>query len=155
MEIEHLMIASHSPLPPVTETRDTDVGSDALEPKPWPAVSARALVLARYLNAWRMRIERVGNRLLQLRSMNPALRGHLLLAVTLRADGTIAALHFVREARNPNLNRLALETIREAQPFPPLPQTRTGRQSFRFIYEWRFFNHHATADVAPLSHAHS
>ncbi len=149
------MVASHSPLPPVTETRNTDVGSDALEPKPWPALSARALVLARYLDAWRKRIERVGNRLLHLQGMNPKLRGHLLLAVTLRADGSIAALHFVREAHNASLNRLALETIREAQPFPPLPHTRYGRQSFRFIYEWRFFNHLTTADVAPLERAHS
>ena len=155
LEIEHLMVASRSSLPPVTQSRRPDVGSDAVDPKPWPAVSARALTLARYLSAWRKRIEQVGDQLLHRHGMDPALRGYLLLAVTLRADGSISALHFVREARNAQLDRLALETIRGAQPFPPLPRTRTGRQSFRFIYEWRFFNHHATAGAIPFHRAHS
>lgn len=155
LEIEHLMVASNSPLPPVNESHDALVGSDALRPKPWPAVSARALPLARYLDTWRKRIERVGNRLLRLQGIGPGLRGHLLLAVTLRADGSVAALHFVRPAHNPNLNRLALETIRAAQPFPPLPPIRNARPSFRFIYEWRFYGHHEVTSLATGESPHS
>ena len=155
LKIEHLMLASHSPLPPITESRSTDAGSDALAPEPWPALSTQALALARYLDAWRKRIERVGNGLLIQQGPHPGLHGRLLLAVTLRADGSIAALHFVREAHNTSLDRLALETIREAQPFPPLPNLRSGQGSFRFIYEWRFFKDHATAAVAPANRIHS
>ncbi len=137
LDVRELRIASDASLPPVADPFRRTRGSDRIRPHALSSISARSLVLARYLDQWRRRIEQVGNRLLAQQGAPADFRGHLLLAVSLRADGSVANVHFMRASRNPNLNRLALETLDQAEPFPPLPPHR-HQHTLHFVYEWVF-----------------
>lgn len=101
--------------------------------------NTRASVFAPYLDAWRARIEIVGNR--QYSKLVPARikRGHVTLTITLNADGSIQSVQPVQRSRYPELDAAALKIIRLAGPFPPLPpniRRRTDRLTF--TYQWNF-----------------
>ena len=137
LDIRELRVASDADLPPAADPFSRRSGSDRIRPHTLPSIATRSLVLARYLDQWRRRVERIGNQLLERQGPRTDFRGHLLLAVSLRADGSIANIHFMRASHNPNLNRLALETLHHAEPFPPLP-TRQSQRTLHFVYEWVF-----------------
>ena len=137
LDVRELRIASDAKLPPAADPFRRKSGSDRIHPHSLPSIAARSLVLARYLDQWRRRVERIGNQLLEHRGSLADFRGHLLLAVSLRANGSIANIHFMRASHNQNLNLLALETLHRAEPFPPLP-TRQRQRTLHFVYEWVF-----------------
>lgn len=99
----------------------------------------RASVAAPYLEAWRERIEVVGNK--HYDSLVPAYikKGRLTLSITLNADGSIQSIRPVQRSRYPELDAAALKIIRLAAPFPPFPpavRKRTDRLTF--TYRWNF-----------------
>lgn len=101
--------------------------------------NTRASVFAPYLEAWRARIEVVGNR--QYSKLVPARikRGHVTLTITLNADGSIQSIQPVQRSRYPELDAAALKIIRLAGPFPSFPpnmRKRTDRLTF--TYQWNF-----------------
>ncbi|MGA7965882.1 MAG: TonB family protein [Gammaproteobacteria bacterium] len=101
--------------------------------------NTRASVFAPYLEAWRERIEIVGNR--HYSSLVPAYikKGHLTLSVTLNADGSIHSIRFLQRSRYPELDAAALKIIRLAAPFPPLPPAvRRHTDRLTFPYKWSF-----------------
>lgn len=137
LDVRELRVASDANLPPATDPFRRKSGSDRIRRRSLPSIAARSLDLARYLDLWRRRVERIGNQLLERQGPLADFRGHLLLAVSLRANGSIANIQFMRASHNPNLNRLALETLHRAEPFPPLP-ARQSQQTLHFVYEWVF-----------------
>lgn len=98
-----------------------------------------AAVAAPYLEAWRERIEVVGNKHYDALVPLYIKKGQLTLAVTLNADGNIQAIRFLQRSRYPELDAAALKMIRLAAPFPPFPPAlhkRTDRLTFP--YKWTF-----------------
>lgn len=114
--------------------------------------NARASVYAPYLEAWRERIEVVGNR--HYNALVPAYidRGHLTLSVTLNADGSIHAIRILQRSRYPELDAAALKIIRLAAPFPPFPPAvRKLTSRLTFPYKWTFIRGGRSRNSVGLS----
>ena len=93
---------------------------NALPRQTFTAPSARASDDARYVEAWRQRIELIGTQ-----HYPPEARGRiygdLQLTVFIRADGSLDHIQFDRPADQAVLNSAARRIIELAAPFDPLP----------------------------------
>ena len=93
---------------------------NALPRQTFTAPSARASDDARYVEAWRQRIELIGTR-----HYPPEARGRiygdLQLTVFIRADGSLEHIQFDRPSDQAVLNSAARRIIELAAPFDPLP----------------------------------
>jgi len=101
--------------------------------------NTRASVFAPYLEAWRERIEVVGNQHYSTLVPQSIKRGHVTLTIAINADGSIQFIRPAQRSRYPELDAAALKIIRLAAPFPPFPpavRKRTDRLTF--TYQWNF-----------------
>ena len=77
---------------------------------------------AAYLEAWRKKVERVGNLNYPEAARRRRLHGDLLLHVAVRADGTVAEVNVVRSSGYKLLDDAAVRIVRLAAPFAPFPE---------------------------------
>ena len=77
---------------------------------------------AAYLDAWRKKVERVGNLNYPDEAKRSKLYGDLLLHVALRADGSVQQIRVVRSSGYKLLDDAAVRIVRLASPFAPFPE---------------------------------
>lgn len=97
---------------------------EAYQSKPHKAfVGARTkgVVEAHYVDAWRIKIERIGTLNYPMDGRGQRLSGKLLVTVEIRADGSLASVEINHSSGNPALDEAALRIVRQSAPFPPLP----------------------------------
>jgi len=115
---------------------------EATNPNPREAfvsVNARASRYAEYLDAWRRKVEHIGNLNLPPQIRAQHLSGSLALEVALNADGSIRDLILRQPSPYPLLDDSATKIVRLAAPFAPFPENfRKDTDVLRFIYVWRF-----------------
>lgn len=115
---------------------------EATNPNPREAfvsVNARASRYAQYLDAWRRKVEHIGNLNFPPEIRARHLSGSLALEVALNADGSIRDLIMRKPSPYPLLDKSAIKIVRLAAPFPPFPESfRKDTDVLRFIYVWRF-----------------
>ncbi|HVA54866.1 MAG TPA: TonB family protein [Gammaproteobacteria bacterium] len=115
---------------------------EATDPTPREAfvsVNARASRYALYLDAWRHKVEHIGNLNLPPQIRAQHLSGSLALEVALNADGSINDLILRQPSPYPVLDDTAIKIVRLAAPFAPFPENfRKDTDVLRFIYVWRF-----------------
>jgi len=75
---------------------------------------------AQYVEAWRQKIERIGN-LNYPESARGRTYGSLRLSVSINADGTLAGLELERSSGHPVLDRAAERIVQMAAPFARFP----------------------------------
>lgn len=143
------------PSPRVLVARLLTAGDDALMPNEVPvelpqasspdprqafvAINARASRYAAYLDAWRRRVESIGNLNLPPQIRARRLSGALALEVALNRDGSIRALVLRKPSPYRLLDESAIRIVRLAAPFPPFPESfRRDTEVLRFVYVWRF-----------------
>lgn len=103
------------------------------------SVNARASRYAPYLDAWRRRVEHIGNLNLPADILARRLSGSLALEVALNSDGSIRELTLNRPSNVPLLDESAQRIVKMAGPFAPFPaDIRRDTAVLRFVYEWRF-----------------
>lgn len=102
------------------------------------AVSTKAAKDAAYLDAWRSKIETLGN--IQYPKLNIAnLYGDLRLMVAVNADGTIRGIRILKTSGNKRLDDAAIKVVRMAAPFDPFPdEIREDTDVLEIIRTWRF-----------------
>ena len=83
--------------------------------------STREYRYAAYLEAWRKKVERVGNLNYPDEAKRKKLYGDLLLHVSLRADGSVQQIRVVRSSGHKILDDAAVRIVRLAAPFAPFP----------------------------------
>lgn len=76
---------------------------------------------AAYLQAWRKKIERIGNLNYPDEAKRKKLFGNLMLHVAVRADGSIDDIRLVRSSGHKVLDDAAIRIVRLAAPFAPFP----------------------------------
>jgi len=99
------------------------------------SVSARSAVEAGYLNAWRQRVERIGN------ANYPAgnLDGKLRMLVVINFDGALLEVRLLESSGQLALDRAALRIVRIAAPFPAFPvDMRRHYDQLEIIRTWQF-----------------
>lgn len=78
-------------------------------------------VYASYLEAWRRKVESVGNLNYPQEARRKSLFGSLVLHVAVRADGSVAKVQVVRSSGESVLDDAAVNIVRLAAPFAPFP----------------------------------
>lgn len=151
----HVEPAPQSPSARVLVARLLTQGDDALMPNDTPvnlplatnptpreafvSVNARASRYAEYLDAWRRKVERVGNLNFPSQIRTEHLSGSLALEVALNSNGSIRDLILRRRSPYPLLDESAIHIVKMAAPFAPFPASfRKDTDVLRFVYVWQF-----------------
>jgi len=103
--------------------------------------STREYRYAAYLEAWRKKVERVGNLNYPDEAKRKKLYGDLLLHVALRADGSVQQIRVVRSSGHKILDDAAVRIVRLAAPFAPFPaEIRKEVDILDITRTWQFLN---------------
>ena len=76
---------------------------------------------AQYVEDWRTKVERVGNLNYPQAARNSGIYGKLQLTVSIRADGSLENVEVSHSSQQPILDAAAVNIVRLAAPFSPLP----------------------------------
>jgi protein TonB len=81
--------------------------------------TAREYILSRYLEDWRMKVEKVGNLNYPEEAKRQKLYGSLKLTVEINADGSVRNIELNRSSGHKELDQAALRIVRLAAPYAP------------------------------------
>jgi protein TonB len=76
---------------------------------------------AAYLEAWRSKVEKIGNLNYPDEAKRNKLYGNLLMHVAVRADGSVERIRVVRSSGHKLLDDAAVRIVRMSAPFSPFP----------------------------------
>lgn len=85
------------------------------------SVDTRESVVAGYLDAWKRRIEAVGDQYFAEIGKTEALTGSPIIEVKIEASGHLSAVEVRRSSGSRVVDQAALDIIRRASPYDPLP----------------------------------
>ncbi len=97
---------------------------DAYQKRPkrrFVGAQAEEYRFARYVEDWRLKIERVGNLNYPEAARQLKLYGNLLLTVSIRADGSVENVRIERSSGQRVLDAAAVKIVEMSAPFAPLP----------------------------------
>lgn len=94
---------------------------------------------AEYLDAWRKRIEAVGNRHYPSEASRRGLYGNLRLVVALRPDGSVRSTRILQSSGHALLDEAAIRIVHLAAPFAPFPDSlRHEADLLEIVRTWQF-----------------
>jgi len=76
---------------------------------------------ARYVEDWRLKVERIGNLNYPEAARTQRLYGNLIITVSIRADGTVENVEVDRSSGNRILDAAAVKIVQLAAPYAPFP----------------------------------
>jgi protein TonB len=85
------------------------------------STSTREYRYASYMEAWRRKVERIGNLNYPEEAARRGLYGALILHVAVRVDGTLEGIRVVRSSGQEVLDQAAVRIVELAAPFAPFP----------------------------------
>jgi protein TonB len=85
------------------------------------STSTREYRYASYMEAWRRKVERIGNLNYPEEAARRGLYGALILHVAVRADGSLETVRVVRSSGQQVLDEAAVRIVELAAPFAPFP----------------------------------
>ena len=85
------------------------------------SASTKEYKYSNYLDAWRRKVERIGNINYPDEARRKKLYGHLVLHVALRANGTIFEIRVRKSSGHKVLDDAAIRIVRLAAPYAPFP----------------------------------
>lgn len=98
---------------------------------------------AAYMEAWRTKVERVGNLNYPEEARRNKLAGSLILDVALRADGSVSGIAVRRPSGFKVLDDAAIRIVNLAQPFAPFPDNISGEVDILHITRsWQFMHNY-------------
>jgi len=104
------------------------------------SVSTRSATEAAYLNAWRQRVERIGN----ANYPGGGIGGSLRMLVIVRFDGTLEEVRILESSGHRQLDTAALRIVRMGAPFAAFPvEMRKEYDQLEIIRTWQFSRHGA------------
>jgi protein TonB len=110
------------------------------------SASTRSYRDAAYLEAWRSKIERIGNLNYPEEAKRQSLSGSLILDVAINADGTVHSIELRHSSGYKLLDDAAIRIVRLAAPFAPLPpEMRKDTDILHITRTWQFLNDNSFA----------
>jgi len=85
------------------------------------STSTREYRYASYMEAWRRKVERIGNLNYPAEAREQGLSGNLILHVAVRADGSLEGIRVVRSSGHKVLDQAAIHIVELAAPFAEFP----------------------------------
>ncbi len=105
-------------------------------------VSPASPELSYYFEAWRRKVERVGNLNYPDAARARSLYGSLRLLVAIVPDGTLRDVRVLESSRHRVLDDAALRIVRLAAPFAPFPpEMRRNTDVLEIVRTWQFRKH--------------
>ncbi len=105
----------------------------------WISARTREYKYASYMEAWRMKVERIGNLNYPDEARRKKLSGSLLLEVSINANGSINDIVLRRSSGHRVLDDAAIRIVRLAAPYAPLPKGILEETDILHIERtWRF-----------------
>jgi len=96
---------------------------------------------ANYLDAWRRKVERVGNLNYPDEAKRRKLYGNLVLHVAIRPDGSVKAINVRKSSGHKLLDDAAIRIVKLSAPFAPFPaEIRKETDIIDIIRTWQFRN---------------
>jgi protein TonB len=86
------------------------------------SASTKEYKYAAYLDAWRRKVERVGNLNYPDQAKRSRLYGNLVLHVAVRADGSVERVRVLHSSGHKILDDAAVRIVRMSAPFSPFPE---------------------------------
>lgn len=103
------------------------------------SLATKSVPEAAYLLEWSRKIEQVGNANYPQQALTQRLTGQLRMAVTINANGTIRELELSESSGVSILDEAALQIVRMAAPFDPIPsEVRENFDQLQIIRTWMF-----------------
>ena len=84
--------------------------------------NAKKFRFASYMDAWRAKIERIGNLNYPEAAVRKGINGSLLLDVAINADGSLNDVRVLTSSGHKILDTAAIRIVRLAAPYPPLTE---------------------------------
>jgi periplasmic protein TonB len=105
------------------------------------SASTKEYNYAAYMEAWRSKVERVGNLNYPEQARKQGLSGSLVLDVALRRDGSIDEITIRRSSGEQMLDDAAIRIVELSAPFSPFPQHIQDETDILHIMRtWQFLN---------------
>jgi len=137
--VARLLTPGDDALMPNDEGLRLPEATDAKPREAFVSVNARESRYAPYLDAWRLKVEHIGNLNFPAEIRDRRLSGSLALEVALNSDGSIRELTLTKPSNQPLLDDSAVRIVKLAGPFAPFPENlRRDTGVLRFVYVWRF-----------------
>lgn len=102
------------------------------------SASTQEYEFASYMRGWVARVERIGNLNYPDEARRRNLQGQLVLTVAVRRDGSVESIDVVQPSGHALLDEAAIRTVRLAEPFGPLPQTRETIDVLHITRTWQY-----------------
>lgn len=115
-------------------------------------ISAQAMEYrdAAYLDAWRTKVERIGNLNYPDEAKRRNLSGRLLLDVAINADGSLNGVTLLRSSGSKVLDDAAVRIVHLAAPFSEFPaEMRTDTDVLHITRTWEFLDSQLSATGKP------
>jgi protein TonB len=101
--------------------------------------STKEYKYAAYLDAWRRKVERIGNLNYPDQAKRSKLYGNLILLVAVRADGSVEQIKVLHSSGHKILDDAAVRIVRLAAPFSPFPnEIRKETDILDITRTWQF-----------------
>lgn len=110
-----------------------------MERREYISANTQEYEFASYMSSWVSKVERVGNLNYPTELRNKRLHGDLVLTVGIRQDGSVEGIDVMRSSGRQEIDRAAIEIVRLASPYAPLPDNIRERVDVLHITRtWRF-----------------
>ncbi len=110
------------------------------------SASTREYVYASYMEAWRVKVERIGNLNYPEEARRRKLSGSLVLDVALKADGSVVEYAIRTPSGSELLDEAAIRIVKLASPFSPFPQRIKDEADILHITRtWQFLHNNRFA----------
>jgi protein TonB len=101
--------------------------------------STKEYKYAAYLDAWRRKVERIGNLNYPDQAKRSKLYGNLVLHVAVKADGSVEQIKVLHSSGHKILDDAAIRIVRMAGPFSPFPnEIRKETDILDITRTWQF-----------------
>ncbi len=105
------------------------------------SAATKEYIYANYLDAWRRKVERIGNLNYPEEAKRKNLSGSLVLHVAVRADGSLERVRVLRSSGKKVLDDAAIRIVKLAAPFSPFPEEiRKNVDVLDITRTWQFGN---------------
>ena len=107
----------------------------------WVTPDTREALVAPYLVAWRLKIERLGTMNFPQAAWRAPGTRNPDVEVSILADGTLESATIVRSSGSAKLDQAVVDILKLASPFDPFPRELADKHRvLRFKYGWEFQN---------------